>query len=33
MSKYQWWAKSNSDSIQSRFESQRRFDSNMARFD
>ena len=29
----QWWAKSNSDSIQSLFESQRRFDSNVARFD
>ena len=29
----QWWAKSNRDSIQSRFESQRRFDSNIARFD
>ena len=29
----QWWAKSNSDSIQSQFESQRRFDSNFARFD
>ena len=29
----QWWAKSNRDSIQSRFESQRRFDSKIARFD
>ena len=29
----QWWAKSNRDSIQSIFESQRRFDSNIARFD
>ena len=29
----QWWVKSNRDSIQSRFESQRRFDSNIARFD
>ena len=35
MSSYrgQWWAKSNRDSIQSRFESQWRFDSNIARFD
>ena len=31
--KNQWWAKSNSDSIQSLFESQRRFDSNIARCD
>ena len=29
----QWWAKSNRDSIQSRFESQRRFDSDIAPFD
>ena len=29
----QWWAKSNRDSIQSRFESQRRFDSKITRFD
>ena len=31
--KHQWWAKSNRDSIRLRFESQRRFDSNIARFD
>ena len=29
----QWWAKSNSESIQSCLESQRIFDSNIARFD
>jgi len=30
---WQWWAKSDRDSIQSLFESQRRFDSNIVRFD
>ena len=33
MNGYQWWAKSNRDSIQSRFKSPRRFDSKSTRFD
>ena len=32
VTEYQWWAKSNRDSIQSRFELQRRFDSNIVQF-